>query len=259
MERSTLFASAVCASFFIIAGCESGDRASSGEQEAAQKSVDALLDLQNIQPSDINYGDLPSVKGPSGYKAEFDALAYFGVDADAQFMSTVRYFKAAGNDYPAIKASILACVARLDADMAAKCDNELAASTFDEFTFRAPTNVVFVARNPTLKFQTAALVFSKSLDRVHPDYGGGTKAKPNKSFYNEQIFTEGARQLVYVSNYYSKKSGNNDNARGVGDAPITKAEKYWYGLNIFMTIEQQGGNPIRIIIDPDTGNMGGYP
>lgn len=260
MKRSIFLPSAICASLFMIAGCGPSDKMSLAAQDAgAEESVDASLDLKNILVSQINYGDLPSVKGPPGYQAEFTALTYFGIDPNAKLLSTVRYFKATGNDFSAIKAGILACVAKLDADMAAKCDDELAASTFDNFTFRAPTNIVFVARNPTLKFQPAALAFSKTLDKEHPDYGDGRKAKPNKSFYNEQIFTEGSRQLVYVSNYYTKKNGGNDNASGVGDTPIAKSEKYWYALDIFITIEQQGGNPVNIIIDPDTGNMGGYP
>jgi hypothetical protein len=225
-----------------------------------QKSLDSLLNVNNIDPVDIAYGDLPSKTGPAGFKAQYDALAYFGFNEQSQLVSTVRYFDAAGNDFPAIRARMTACVAKLDADIAAPCDGEIAQSTFDNLSFKAPSNIVFVAKNATMKFGPEPLVFSKSLDRDHPGYADGKKAKPNKSFYNADIFEEGQRQYVYVSNYLTKKRGSNPNASGPGDTPIARNETYWYGLNIFMTVEQQGGKPVRIIIDPDTGNgMGGQP
>ena len=213
------------------------------------KAIDALLDVQNIDPADIAYGDRTPEPGPARFNAEFDALVFFGLDTNGQFVSTVRYFTAAGNTYDSIKGQMLACIAILDGDMGKDCDNQLKKVTLDNLTFRAPTNVVFVARNPTLKFGPEPLVFSKSLDRIHADYPDGKKAKPNKSFYNAAVAEEAGRQLVYVRNYYSKENGQ----------PIVKGDKYWYGLNIFMTIDQVGGNPVKIIVDPDTGNMGGNP
>lgn len=246
----------IAAAALLFSACSNEANDGSVAQPDEEKAIEALLDIQNILPSDISYGDLPSKSGPSGFTAKFDALVYFGLDSNATLVSTIRYFNAAGNDYPAIKAQMLACVAKLDANMADKCDAELKQVTLDNLTFKAPTNIVFASRNPTLKFEAEPLVFSKSLDRTHPDYPDGKKAKPNKSFYNAKIFTEGSRQLVYVSNYYSKKSGGNGNGNGPGDMPIGANENYWYGLNIFMTIEQQGGNPVRIIIDPDGGNVG---
>jgi hypothetical protein len=230
-----------------IAGCNPDATDEAGESEG--KALDALLDVQNIDPADIAYGDRTTKAGPANYIAEFDALVYFGLDASGQFVSTIRYFTAAGNTYDAIKAQMLACVAILDADMSKDCDKQLKKVTLDDLTFRAPTNVVFVSRNASLKFGTEPLVFSKSLDRDHNDYPDGKKAKPNKSFYNAVVAEEAGRQLVYVRNYYIKGNGQ----------PITKGEKYWYGLNIFMTIDQLGGNPVKIIIDPDGGNMGGNP
>jgi hypothetical protein len=236
------------------------DQKSAVAGSEGRKSMDSLLDVDNIDPADIAYGDLPSKKGPAGFKAQFDALAYFGFDGNARLISTVRYFDAAGNDFPSVRAQMTACVAKLDADIGAACDGQKAQVTFDDLTFRAPSNIVFVAKNDTLKFGPEPLVFSDSLDRDHPDYPDGKKAKPNKSFYNAQIFNEGQRQYVYVSNYLTKKRGSNPNASGPGDTPIANDEKYWYGLNIFMTVEQDGGKPVRIIIDPDTGNgMGGNP
>lgn len=229
------------------------------EQPAAEgeKAVDALFDIQNIDPADIAYGDRTTKAGPAGYAAKYDALVYFGLDATGQFVSTIRYFDAVGNTYAAIKGRMLACVATLDADMTNDCQAQLKKVTLDDLTFKAPTNVVFVARNASLKFGTEPLVFSKSLDKEHPGYNDGPnndasdrkKATRNKSFYNASVEEEAGRQLVYVRNYYIKENGQ----------PITNGEKYWYGLNIFMTIDQMGGSPVKIIIDPDGGNMGGNP
>lgn len=246
----------IAAVALLLSACSKEANDASVAQPDEEKAFEALIDIQGIRPTDISYGDLPSKAGPSGFTATYDALVYFGINANATLVSTIRYFNASGNDYPAIKGQMLACIAKLDANMADKCDAELKQVTLDDLTFKAPTNVVFASRNPTLKFDAEPLVFSKSLDRTHPDYPDGKKAKPNKSFYNAKIFTEGSRQLVYVSNYYTKKSGGDGNGNGPGDTPISANENYWYGLNFFMTIEQEGGNPVRIIIDPDGGNVG---
>ena len=238
-----------------VAGCKpvNTDKHAAGDE----KAFDALFDIQNIDPADIVYGDRTTKAGPANYTAKYDALVYFGLDATGQFVSTIRYFDAAGNTYAAIKGRMLACIAKLDVNIANDCQAQLKKVTLDDLTFKAPTNVVFVARNASLKFGTEPLVFSKSLDKEHPGYNDGPnndasdrkKATRNKSFYNATVEEEAGRQLVYVRNYYIKENGQ----------PITNGEKYWYGLNIFMTIDQMDGNPVKIIIDPDGGNMGGNP
>lgn len=254
MKRNTLIMISGLAAV-AVAAC----KPVSTQQQATEgeKAFDALFDIQNIDPADIVYGDRTTKAGPASYTAKYDALVYFGLDATGQFVSTIRYFDAAGNTYAAIKGKMLACVATLDVDMAKDCQDQLKKVTLDDLTFRAPTNVVFVARNPSLKFGAEPLVFSKSLDKEHPGYNDGPtndasdrkKATRNKSFYNAAVEEEAGRQLVYVRNYYIKENGQ----------PITNGEKYWYGLNIFMTIGQMGGSPVKIIIDPDGGNMGGNP
>jgi hypothetical protein len=247
-----------CAAGLALSACDpatNGVKADANNTRGEEKAWNDLLDLKNIQPLDISYGDLPSKPGPSGFTATYDALVYFGIDTDAKLISTIRYFDAAGNDYPAIKQQMLACIARLDANLADRCEGQLKQVSLDDLTFKAPTNVVFAARNASLKFATEPLVFSKSLDKDHPNYPDGKKAKPNKSFYNARVIPEGTRQLVYVANYYSKKRGSNANGSGPGDTPIGANENYWYGMNLFMTIDQVGGDPVRIIIDPDGGNM----
>ncbi len=257
MKRQLLLAGS-CAIALSLSAC---DRAADGARTDAssatdeEKAFNALLDLKNIEPSDISYGDLPTKPGPSGFAATYDALVYFGIDTDAKLVSTIRYFVAAGNDYPAIKQKMLACIAKLDANLADQCNGQLKQVSLDDLTFKAPTNVVFAARNASLRFESEPLVFSKSLDKDHPNYPDGKKAKPNKSFYNAKVIAEGNRQLVYVANYHTKKSGANPNASGPGDARIGANENYWYGMNLFMTIDQVGGQPVRIVIDPDGGNM----
>jgi hypothetical protein len=261
--KKYIVSTCLCLTMLALSGCkkapDSEKTAGAEDASAGEKSYAALLDFKNVLPTDISYGDLPSTRGPSGFVAKFDALVYFGLDSDAKLVSTIRYFNAVGNDYPAIKQRMVACVGQLDANIANKCDGQFAQLSLDQLRFRGPTNVVFASRNASLKFGTEPLVFSKSLDRTHTDYPDGKKAKPNKSFYNAQVFQEGSRQLVYVSNYYTKKNGGNGNGNGTGDTPIGTTENYWYALNLFMTVDQVGGAPVRIIIDPDAGNVGAGP
>jgi hypothetical protein len=250
--RKYILLSGLALASFALAGCEK-------KPGADENGSETSLNFKNIPPSEIAFGDLPSTAGPSGFVAKFDALVYFGLDDDAKLMSTVRYFKAGGNDYPAIRQRMLDCLKLIDKDIATQCVGQSAQLSFDQLRFRGPTNVVFATRNASLKFGPEPLVFSKSLDRTHTDYPDGKNAKPNKSFYNAKVIPEGARQLVYVSNYYTKKNGGNGNGAGNGDTPIGSAENYWYAMNLFMTIDQVGGAPVKIIIDPDTGNVSAGP
>lgn len=222
---------------------------------------------KNNKDDYLIYGDRTDQTGANDYVASYDALAYFGFDASGKFMSTVRYFKAGGNDYAAIKQKMLDCIAILDRNVATACADQLAVASFDKFTFRAPTNVVFAANKPTIKFAPTPLVFGRSLLTEHKGYNDGPgvpkedrkKAKPNKSFYNSFTYEENGRQLAYVRNYYTKKGGNNENGNGVGDTPIKPDEIFWYSLNIFVNIDQASGAPMTVIIDPDTGNNSGDP
>ncbi len=260
MKRSNMLLLLGSAAMLSLAGCK----------PAADDNVDATHDGfigKNNKDDYLIFGDRTDVKGATGYVAEYDTLVYFGFDAGGKFISTVRYFKASGNDYPSIKQKMLNCISILDRNVTSSCSDQLAIANLDGFTFRAPTNVVFATNKPAIKFDAVPLVFGRSLLSEHPGYNDGPgvpagdrkKAKPNKSFYNSSVYDENGRQLVYVSNYYTKKSGNNDNGNGVGDTPIKKGEIFWYSLNIFVNIEQVGGKPVKIIIDPDTGNNEGEP
>lgn len=232
---------------------------------AEGKIIASLNNIQNVLPDQLRFGDKTTKRGPTSYKAEYDVLVYFGFDANMDLVSSIQYFAASGeanlspeDEFSRIKTKMMACVATLDAAPAGPsptCQGAIMAANFDNFTFRAPSNMVFVSKNATLKFGAEPIVIGKTILRP------GLPARPNKAFYDAKVHEDaiGTRQMVYVRNYYSKKSGGNGIGNGPGDTPIGNG-KYWYGTNIFMTANQQGGRVrLPIIIDPDTGNMGGNP
>jgi hypothetical protein len=224
-------------------------------------TADRNKSILNIPLDDVRYSDKTTDPGPTGFTAKYDVLAYFAYDADNKLVSTVQYFPSKGNDYNAIRSGIKKCVASLDAaplSALPRCEGNLAVTSFADFTFNAPSNIVFVSRFPSLRFQgDEALLLSRSLQDEHPGYSDGKNAKPNKSFYGGKLMTEGTRKFLYVQNHYRRKGGPKDDANGHGDTPIGNAV-YWYGMNLFMTVDQAGGGtPVINIIDPDGGNMGG--
>jgi hypothetical protein len=253
----------------ITAGCQKTDADRTTAAIAADGSPDVVAGIKSIVPNQIRFGDATTEVGPQNFKADFNALVYFGIDRNMKLVSSVQYFDASGasnlkpeEEFAAIKQQMITCIDELDrqnTNVLTKCRAARKAVDINDLTFRAPTNIVIAARNPTIKFGDEALVIS---DRT---IQSGVKAMANKSFYSAKTYVNAFsnRDLVYVRNYYSKLNNANSDGDGqsIGDTPIdNEKDNYWYGLNIFMTIAQSANaNPLPMIIDPDGGNMGGNP
>ena len=192
-----------------------------------------------------------------------------GFNSDMQLVSSIQYFSntttpnlSADAEFNAIKARMAGCIIELRVDNQRRCTNAVGWSTFADFSFKGPANVVFYSLNKNLRFSEQPLIIGKDLVGMNAE--GNRTGKPNKSFYDasvkENAVDLGAgdlRQLVYVRNYYTKKSGSDEGAEGHGEITLRQTEKFKYGLNIVMLAPQSSNIvPLPIIIDPDTGNMG---
>lgn len=85
----------------------------------------------------------------------------------------------------------------------------------------------------------------------------GNGKDPNHAFFNAEIITgTGAlknKEILRVENYFSKKEASGK-YRKIGTNLQQKDDKAYYSVNFHLLM---GSADIPIIVDPDTGNMGG--
>ncbi len=255
MQKLKYSAASICA-LAMISGCKQAD---------TKKDFDRIASIKNLNPEDINTGDLPSGSGPSSFKSSYDVLVFLKFDQDSKLSSSIQYFNSSGRtfasadaEFASLKQGIIDCIKELRADKV-KCDRAVATRDLRDLAFRSASNIVFYADTKSLKFKPKFLAFSDTLLELDSQ-GNPRPAAPNKAFYDERVFENAfdlgsgdMRQLAYVRNHYTKAD-----AAGTGHIPIKPEERIRYAFNFFMTIAQANSvRPIPLIIDPDGGNMGG--
>jgi hypothetical protein len=254
--KNTLLIATVSASLIALSGC----KPSTEEPEKSDEKIVVEtkgFKFSSIPPEAVRYGDATDRTNSKPFSPRFDVVAYFHNDGN-QLHWNIQYFETSGNSYQAIRDKVKICIAKLDAEpdisKLPACENSLKTVGSDDFTFRAPSNLIFVARSPTVKFiGDESFVIGRNLQYAHPEHGD-KKSKPNKSFYNAKLMNESGRDILYVQNYFTKKVSGNQN--DVGDTPIGLTKPHWYSMNLFVKMPTNTGGTDQIIIDPDTGNMG---
>jgi hypothetical protein len=264
--KNIFIKTAVIMGMLTLASCNNEKKDDSKIPEMIEKLLLPSVKIASVEPQEIRHGDPTNKQNLTAFSPSYDVIVYFSINNNILY-SSVQYFSAGGSSFSAIKPNVERCLARLDAAQVTAfptCQGALKATDFSNFTFKAPSNVVFVTRSQSMRFSdNESLVFGKKLLNEHSGYNDGpqdrpeerTKAKPNKSFYNANLYDVGNRKVLYVQNYYTRKSGNNENGVGNGDVAIGP-KPHWYAMNIFVTMDQGNGQPSKHIIDPDGGNMG---
>jgi hypothetical protein len=133
-----------------------------------------------------------------------------------------------------------------------------------QLTFGQAQHVIVYVKNSNIKYPDRPVWFGNSLQGTigkedDPFLG---KARENHSFFNAEVLTPGgitgsvSKQFVYLENHFHKYGFLS------GHDPIQDGEIRVYSMKIALLSQsiEPMATDIPIIIDPDTGNMGGgYP
>lgn len=135
-----------------------------------------------------------------------------------------------------------------------------------DFVFGQPHHVIIYIKNENIEYPDRPIWFGKRLNGtvldlcMNPQTGN---AKENHSFFNSTVvhdLTElgnsVSNKAIYFENHHHKRVFLG------GHKPIETLEQRVYSLKINVISQSITGNPaydsvVPIIIDPDTGNMGG--
>ena len=129
--------------------------------------------------------------------------------------------------------------------------------------FSKPHHFIIYIKNRGVLYGRYPIWFGRKL--LNPRQGGGYEADPNRSFFEaqlssgHQIGADVSDTFVYVKNYFYTADETNDELVPHYRRPIGNQDKLKYALNINAMIDSSDSPAIRIplVIDPDTGNMGG--
>lgn len=179
-------------------------------------------------------------------------LTYAGLKAKQVYFSSAHV---SPNNWPNNKPRVVSFINHLNANTTISEDHSIYPGLTD-FAFDRPHHLVIYVKNEGTDYdKDRPIWFGRELNAkvMHID-----RASKNESFFgavrdSDAGITNGSPNLVYVQNYYHVGDGNGHNHRPIVNEEIAYALK----INALVPSIGDASLMVPLIIDPDTGNMGG--
>lgn len=220
--------------------------------------VDPQLSPNSVEDG-WNHGDKPWDVHPANppFNPPYTAILYLEFTAAGLAAKRIHFPSVAGvNDWAANKSKVVSFINFLNNPGQASPGAHHIFPGLKNFAFDRPHHFVVYVKNAGVDYLPGRPVwFGKKLIK---DVFGVNVASKNESFFGAMrdaaAITSGSPNLVYMKNYYHVGNGNGHNHR-----PIKANEGFAYALkiNALMPSAEDPTYKVPLIIDPDTGNMGG--
>lgn len=208
-----------------------------------------------------NYGSEPWEPVPNGWNKNFDPshLCVVHIELTAELLIKAQRVhrtanKSPANDWASNTANAVQIINALNLGQTLPNTDKVYAG-LKGLAFGRAHHVVFYVKNSNAVFDPEYPIwFGKKLRNP---FNGSKKADHNESFFNSKPqslsnIVGGSQSVAYVENHF--KAGNGNAHKPI---PNSKDLMYSLNLNIVVPTAEDSAYTIPLVIDPDTGNMGG--